>query len=95
MQYAPNSTVCVNAVERKGIVMNFHLDIQQQYITTTCLEVMPTEQELFSQWGFNAEEIAALLWLSQWYLTGGNDRAAMLRSLEFLRLLVRSGELEL
>jgi hypothetical protein len=85
----------VNAVERKGIEMHFHIDIQQQPITTSCLEAMPTEQELFSQWGFNAQEIAVMLWLSQWYLTGGSDRAAILRSLEFLRLLVRSGELEL
>jgi hypothetical protein len=75
--------------------MNFHLDIQQQHRTTTCLEAMPSEQELFSKWGFNAEEIASLLWLSQWYQTGGNDLAAMLRSLKFLLLLVHSGELEL
>ena len=75
--------------------MNFHIDIQQQHITTTCLEAMPSEQELFSKWGFNAEEIASLLWLSQWYQTGGNNRAAMLRSLKFLLLLAHSGELEL
>jgi hypothetical protein len=85
----------VNAVERKGIVMNSHIGIREQHLTTTCLEVMPTEQELLSQWGFSAEEIGSLLWLEQWYQTGGSDRAAIMRSLEFLRLLVRSGELEL
>jgi hypothetical protein len=74
--------------------MNSHIGIREQHITT-CLEVMPTEQELLSQWGFSAEEIASLLWLEQWYQTGGSDRAAIMRSLEFLRLLVRSGELEL
>lgn len=53
-----------------------------------------TEQDLLAQWGFTAEEIGSLLWLKQWYQAGGSDRAAMVRYLEFLRLLVRSGELE-
>jgi hypothetical protein len=75
--------------------MNSHIGIREQHVTTTSLEVMPTEQELLSQWGFSAEEICSLLWLEQRYQTGGSDRAAILRSLEFLRLLVRSGELEL
>jgi hypothetical protein len=75
--------------------MNSHIGIREQHITKTCLEVMPTEQELLSQWGFSAEEIGSLLWLEQWYQTGGSDRVAIMRSLEFLRLLVRSGELEL
>jgi hypothetical protein len=55
---------------------------------------MLTEQELLAQWGFTDEEIVSLLWLQQWYQTGGSDRALMVRHLEFLRLLVRSGELE-
>ena len=52
--------------------MNFHIGIHEQHRTTTCLEVMPTEQELLSQWGFSAEEIDSLLWLGQWYQTGGS-----------------------
>lgn len=56
---------------------------------------MSTEQELLAGWGFTAEEIASLLWLQQWYQTGGSDRTLIVRHLEFLRLLVRSGELEL
>jgi len=55
---------------------------------------MLTEQELLAQWGFTDEEIVSLLWLQQWYQTGGSDRALMVRHLEFLRLLMRSGELE-
>ncbi len=55
---------------------------------------MPTEQELLAQWGFNDEEIVSLLWLQQWYQTGGSDRMLIVRHLEFLRLLVHSGELE-
>jgi hypothetical protein len=95
MQYTQSNTVCVNAADRKGIEMNFHIGIHEQHITTTCLEAAPTEQELLSQWGFSAEEIASLPWLRQWYQTGGSDRAVVVRCLEFLRLLVRSGELEL
>ena len=56
---------------------------------------MLTEQELLAQWGFTDDEIASLLWLQQWYQMGGSDRALIVRHLEFLRLLVRSGELEL
>ena len=54
-----------------------------------------TETDLLAQSGFSAEEIVALLWLRQWYQTGGSDRVHMVRHLEFLRLLVKSGDLEL
>lgn len=58
-------------------------------------DVTLADQELLAEWGFTAEESASLLWLRQWYQTGGSDRASVVRYLEFLRLLVRSGELEL
>jgi hypothetical protein len=48
-----------------------------------------------AQSGFSAEEIVAFLWLRQWYQTGGSDRVQMVRHLEFLRLLVLNGKLEL
>ena len=70
-------------------------ETQQQLASTPGAKAVPTEQELLTQWGFTAQEIASLLWLRQWYQTGGSDRALMVRHLEFLRLLVRSGELEL
>jgi hypothetical protein len=70
-------------------------DIQEQLALPPAAQAQPTEQELLAQWGFPAQEIACLLWLRQWYQTGGSDRALMVRHLEFLRLLVRSGELEL
>ena len=70
-------------------------DTQEQLALTPGAKAVPTEQELLAQWGFTAKEIASLLWLRQWYQTGGSDRALMVRHLEFLRLLVRSGELEL
>ncbi|HJT55026.1 MAG TPA: hypothetical protein VJ761_00920 [Ktedonobacteraceae bacterium] len=68
---------------------------QEQLALTPAAQTVPTEQELLAQWGFTAQEIASLLWLRQWYQAGGSDRALIVRYLEFLRLLVRSGELEL
>ena len=53
------------------------------------------ETVMLAEWGFDAHEIASLLWLRQWYQSGGSDRASIVRHLEFLRLLVQSGELEL
>ena len=58
------------------------------------MEASSTEEDILAQWGFTSEEIASLLWLKQWYQHGGSDRAVILRHLEFLRLLVRTGELE-
>ncbi len=68
---------------------------QELLVTTTGSEANVTEKNLLARWGFTTEEITSLLWLQQWYKTGGSDRAVIVRYLEFLRLLVRSGELEL
>ena len=59
------------------------------------MESLASEQEVLAKWGFTSEEITSLLWLRQWYQRGGSDRIVMMRYLEFLKLLVRSGELEL
>lgn len=75
--------------------MNPSTHAQEPLAKTTCSEANITEMDLLAQWGFTAEEITSLLWLRRWYQTGGSDRAAIVRNLEFLRLLVRSGELEL
>ena len=75
--------------------MNLSENLQAVSMSPANGDVTPAEQELLARWGFTAEEIASLLWLRQWYQTGGSDRASVVRYLEFLRLLVRSGELEL
>ncbi len=67
------------------------LELEANLETTTT----EAETETLAQAGFTSEEIVSLLWLRQWYQTRGSDRAPMVRYLEFLRLLVRSGELEL
>jgi hypothetical protein len=38
--------------------------------------------------GFTSDEIISLLWLRQWYQSGGSDRVEVLRHFEFLKLLV-------
>ncbi len=43
----------------------------------------------------NTADIAvSLLWLRQWYQTGGSDRVEVVRRLEFLKLMVMNGKIE-
>lgn len=73
--------------------MNLQQEAKEQ--RTMTIETEPkTPEEVLVQQGFTADEIAALLWLEQWYQKGGSDRVQLVRSLEFLKLLVRTGELE-
>ena len=58
-------------------------------------EIVTTDAETLTQSGFTSEEIVALLWLRQWYQNGGSDRVEIVRHLEFLKLLVTSGKMEL
>jgi hypothetical protein len=82
--------------KEKETMMNPSMDAHEYGAMARALEVsVLTEQELLAQWGFTAEEIVSQLWLTQWYQTGGSDRALMVCHLEFLRFLVRTGELEL
>jgi len=59
------------------------------------LETATTEQETLAQSGFSPDEIISLLWLRQWYQNGGSDRVEVVRRLEFLKLMVASGKIEL
>ncbi len=61
----------------------------------THVETVKPERETLAQCGFTEEEIVALLWLRQWYQTGGSDRAALLHHWEFLKHLIESGKLDL
>ncbi len=75
--------------------MNPHTYLKEQFETTRQSEVTLTEEDILAQWGFTGEESASLLWLRRWYQNGGSDRAVIVRYLEFLRFLVKSGDLEL
>jgi hypothetical protein len=59
------------------------------------VEQSTTEQTVLTQGGFTSDEIMSLLWLRQWYQNGGSDRVEIVRRLEFLKLLVVNGKIEL
>ncbi len=62
-------------------------------LNDTETETAAQEMSLLTQEGFTSEEIMSLLWLRQWYQSGGSDRAEVVRRLEFIKLLVLSGKL--
>jgi hypothetical protein len=54
-----------------------------------------SDTDVLTQLGFSQDEIISVLWLRQWYQHGGSDRVEVLRHLEFLKLLVVNGKIEL
>jgi hypothetical protein len=81
--------------EREETLMNPYMHTETQLEMVTHADATLSEKDMLAEWGFTPQEITSLLWLRQWYQTGGSDRVVIVRHLEFLRLLVRSGELEL
>ena len=81
--------------KRKDRPMNPYMQTQAPAAErSTNSDITVKDTDLLAGWGFDQHEIASLLWLRQWYQNGGSDRSTMVRHLEFLRLLVRHGELE-
>ena len=76
----------------EGIIMNTQplekLTNAENIVTET------DETEALTKSGFTSDEVVSLLWLRQWYQNGGSDRVEVIRRLEFLRHLVRNGNLE-
>jgi hypothetical protein len=72
--------------------MNPQVSSEKTFETT---EIVTTDAETLEQSGFTSEEIVSLFWLRQWYQNGGSDRVEVVRHLEFLKLLVTSGKIEL
>jgi hypothetical protein len=75
--------------------MNTHIDVEEHLDMDSLLQTEGTETDILASCGFSHEEIAALLWLRQWYQAGGSDRVQIVRHLEFLKLLVLKGKLAL
>ena len=75
--------------------MNPQMQTQAQAEQSMYSDIAVNDTDLLAGLGFDSHEIASLVFLRQWYQNGGSDRATMVRHLEFLRLLVRRGELEL
>ncbi|HVB76126.1 MAG TPA: hypothetical protein VNE38_21465 [Ktedonobacteraceae bacterium] len=72
--------------------MNPQIQSEKAFETT---EIVTTDTETLAQGGFSDDEIVALLYLRQWYQHGGSDRVEVVRHLEFLKLMVMSGRIEL
>jgi hypothetical protein len=73
--------------------MNTDILAEKKLEMETQEQATGTETDLLVQCGCSAEEIVALLWLRQWYQTGGSDRFQIVRHLEFLHFLVSSGRM--
>lgn len=76
---------------RKDTIMN----TQPLELTTNVIVDATTETNLLLQRGFTSDEITSLLWLRQWYQNGGSDRVEIVRRLEFLKLLILNGKIEM
>ncbi len=72
--------------------MNPQISSEKTFETS---EIVTGDAEALTQSGFTPDEIVSLLWLRQWYQNGGSDRVEVMRHLEFLKLLVTSGKMEL
>ena len=75
--------------------MNPQIQSEKPMEMVNTVETATTEQDTLVSSGFSSDEIVALLWLRQWYQNGGSDRVEIVRHLEFLKLLVTSGKMEL
>ena len=75
--------------------MNPQIQSEKPIEMVNNLETATTEQDTLAQSGFLPDEIVSLLWLRQWYQNGGSDRVEVVRRLEFLKLMVASGKIEL
>ena len=76
-------------------MMNPQIQAEKQFDMVNTTEIATAETDILTQDGFSSEEISSLLWLRQWYQNGGSDRIEVVRRLEFLKLMVRNGKIEL
>ena len=77
-----------------GHTMSTQIQAEEQLALAPSPETGAPERDGLTQCGFTAEEITALLWLRQWFQSGGSDRMQIVRHLEFLKFLVLHGRLE-
>jgi hypothetical protein len=75
--------------------MNPQIQSEKELTITNTTDIAITETDALLQNGFTSDEIVSLIWLRNWYQTGGSDRVEVVRHLEFLKLLVVSGKMEL
>jgi hypothetical protein len=78
----------------KGEEEMSHISLTDIHDHTRLVEISANDIEALTKCGYSEDEIISLLWLRQHYQSGGSDRVAVVRYLEFLRYLLRSGQLE-
>ena len=74
--------------------MNPQIQTEKELDITNNADITITEVGALTENGFTSEEIVSLLYLRQWYQTGGSDRVEVVRRLEFLKLMVMNGKIE-
>ena len=74
--------------------MNPQIQSEKELDLINNTEIAITETDTLASSGFTPDEIVSLLWLRNWYQTGGSDRVEVIRYLEFFRLLFVSGRME-
>ncbi len=82
-------------LRKKVIIMNPQIQSEKELDITNNTDLTITETDELLQSGFTSDEVVSLIWLRNWYQTGGSDRIEVVRYLEFLKLLVVSGRMEL
>ncbi len=75
--------------------MNPQIQSEKELTITNNTDITITETDTLLQSGFTSNEIVSLIWLRSWYQTGGSDRVEVIRRLEFLKLMVMNGKIEL
>ena len=75
--------------------MNPQIQSEKELDITNNTDITITESDALLQNGFTSDEVVSLIWLRNWYQTGGSDRVEVMRHLEFLKLMVISGKIEL
>jgi hypothetical protein len=74
--------------------MNPQIQSEKELAITNTTDITITETDALLECGFTSDEIVSLIWLRNWYQTGGSDRTEVIRHLEFLKLMVMSGKIE-
>ena len=75
--------------------MNPQIQSEKEFDIKNNTDITITETDALLENGFTSDEVVSLIWLRNWYQTGGSDRVEVMRHLEFLKLMVISGKIEL
>ncbi len=80
---------------RKDTKMNQNTQSLKAFEGEVIAAPVVPEVETLAELGFTPEEIVSMVWLRDWYQSGGSDRVEVVRRLEFLKMLVMNGKMAL